>query len=94
MTPRTRRARGGLTERAIESIPPSVLDPLAPRQAEVVGWIAFGKLPRALSLYLTLFWGDKGLGTDASGLGAQSQFRLCLTGGCFLSNHPLWRIIR
>lgn len=43
MNPRTRRARGGLSERVINSVPLSALAPLFPRQAEVLRWIAAGK---------------------------------------------------
>ena len=43
MNPRTRRPRGGLSERVINSVPLSALSPLFPRQADVLGWIAAGK---------------------------------------------------
>lgn len=43
MNPRTRRPRGGLSERIIKSVPLSALHPLSRRQADVLGWIAAGK---------------------------------------------------
>src|SRR4051794_34554541 len=43
MNPRTRRPRGGLSERIIKSVPLSALAPLFRRQADVLGWIAAGK---------------------------------------------------
>lgn len=43
MNPRTRRPRGGLSERVINSVPRSALAPLSRRQADVLGWIAAGK---------------------------------------------------
>jgi hypothetical protein len=42
MNPRTHRPRGGLSERAINSVPLSALSPLFRRQADVPGWIAAG----------------------------------------------------
>jgi DNA-binding NarL/FixJ family response regulator len=43
MNPRTRRTRGGLSERVINSVPLAALSPLFPRQAAVLRWIAAGK---------------------------------------------------
>src|SRR5947207_13185906 len=54
MNPRTRRARGGLSERAIKSVPLSALHPLPSRQAEVLGWIAAGKRNGEIATILTI----------------------------------------
>ncbi|PZR73799.1 MAG: hypothetical protein DLM73_09700 [Chthoniobacterales bacterium] len=41
--PSNHRAHGGLSIRAIKSVPVSALKPLSAREAEVLGWIAAGK---------------------------------------------------
>ena len=54
MNPRTRRPRGGLSERIINSVPRSALSPLFPRQADVLGWIAAGKRNSEIAKILTI----------------------------------------
>jgi DNA-binding CsgD family transcriptional regulator len=43
MAPQKRRRERGLSKRAPKSIAPVALDPLTPREGEVVKWIAAGK---------------------------------------------------
>ena len=54
MTPRIRREPGGLNEHTVESVPLSALHPLAHRQAQVTGWIAFGKRNSEIAKILDL----------------------------------------
>jgi DNA-binding CsgD family transcriptional regulator len=54
MNPRIRRPRGGLSERAINSVPLSALSPLFPRQADVLGWIAAGKRNEEIAKILAI----------------------------------------
>ena len=54
MNPRTRRPRGGLSERAINSVPLPALTPLSRRQAGVLGWIAAGKRNGEIATILTI----------------------------------------
>jgi DNA-binding NarL/FixJ family response regulator len=54
MTPRIRREPGGLNEHTVESVPLSELHPLAHRQAQVTGWIAFGKRNSEIATILNL----------------------------------------
>ncbi|MEN3369133.1 MAG: hypothetical protein V7609_1276 [Verrucomicrobiota bacterium] len=54
MIPRTRRMRGGLSERIIKSVPLSALSPLFRRQADVLGWIAAGKRNGEIATILTI----------------------------------------
>jgi DNA-binding CsgD family transcriptional regulator len=54
MNPRLRRLRGGLSERAINSVPLSALSPLTRRRAEVLRWIAAGKRNSEIAMILTI----------------------------------------
>jgi DNA-binding CsgD family transcriptional regulator len=54
MNPRTRRPRGGLSERAVNPVPLSALHPLSLRQSQVVRWMAAGKRNSEIATILKL----------------------------------------